>query len=116
MTHHNWDAIPKEQMSPTFARQVIHTDSMTIARVYMKVGCSVPEHQHPNEQVSIVYEGSMRFVFADGREVVVKAGEAMQIPSGVPHGAVALEDVVAMDIFTPQRQDWISGDDSYLRK
>ena len=117
MKHHNWDAIPKEQMSPTFARQVIHTDAMTIARVYMKTGCTVPEHHHPNEQVSIIYEGSLKFTFApDGKEVIVRAGNALQIPSGLPHAAVALEDTVAMDIFTPQRQDWISGDDSYLRK
>ena len=117
MKHHNWDAIPKEQLSPTFARQVIHTDSMTIARVYLKAGCSVPEHHHPNEQVSIIYEGSMKFVFApDGKEVIARAGDTIQIPSGLPHGAVALEDTVAMDIFTPQRQDWIAGDDAYLRK
>ena len=116
MKEHNWDLVPKEQLSPTFARQVIHTDAMTIARVYLKEGCSVPEHHHPNEQVSILFEGSMKFVFApDGREVVVRAGECVQIESGLPHSAVALEDTVAMDIFTPQRQDWISGDDAYLR-
>jgi quercetin dioxygenase-like cupin family protein len=117
MKPHNWDAIPKEQLSPTFSRQVIHTDSMTIARVYLKAGCSVPEHHHVNEQVSIIYEGSLKFVFApDGREVVVKPGDALEIPSNLPHSAVALEDTVAMDIFSPPRQDWISGDDAYLRK
>lgn len=117
MKKHNWDAIEKEQLSPTFSRQVIHSDSMTVARVYLAKGCSVPEHSHPNEQISIIYEGSLRFVFApDGREVVVGPGDALQIPANLPHGAVALEDTVAMDIFAPPRQDWISGDDSYLRK
>ena len=117
MKHQNWDTIPKEQMSPTFARQVIHTDSMTLAKVYLKAGCNVPEHHHPNEQVSIIYEGALKFKFApDGKEVIVRAGESVQIPWGLPHGAVALEDTVGLDVFTPQRQDWISGDDSYLRK
>jgi len=115
MKHHNWDAIPKEQLSPTFSRQVIHTGDMTIARVYMKNGCSVPEHHHPNEQVSIIYEGSLKFMLG-GKEVIVRAGDALEIPPNLPHSAVALEDTVAMDIFTPPRQDWISGDDSYLRK
>jgi hypothetical protein len=27
----------------------------------------------------------------------------------------ALEDSVALDIFNPPRQDWIDGDDAYLR-
>jgi hypothetical protein len=33
----------------------------------------------------------------------------------VPHSAVALEDTVAVDVFSPLRQDWIRGDDAYLR-
>jgi hypothetical protein len=28
----------------------------------------------------------------------------------------ALEDTVALDIFTPAREDWIRGDDAYLRR
>ena len=116
MKHHNWDAIPKEQMSPTFARQVIHTDAMTLARVYLKAGCVVPEHHHANEQVSIIDSGALKFIWADGTETIVRGGEALQIPSGVPHGAIALEDTAGMDVFTPPRQDWISGDDAYLRK
>ena len=117
MKHHKWDAIQKEQLNPTFARQVIHTKTMTIARVFLKKGCSVPEHQHPNEQVSIIDEGALRFVFApDGREVVVRAGETLEIPANLPHSAVALEDTVGIDVFSPPRQDWISGDDAYLRR
>jgi hypothetical protein len=33
----------------------------------------------------------------------------------VPHEAFALADTVAMDVFNPPRQDWIDGDDAYLR-
>jgi unsaturated pyranuronate lyase len=29
---------------------------------------------------------------------------------------LALEDSMAVDLFTPQREDWIRGDDAYLRK
>jgi hypothetical protein len=28
----------------------------------------------------------------------------------------ALEDSLATDLFTPAREDWIRGDDAYLRK
>jgi quercetin dioxygenase-like cupin family protein len=38
------------------------------------------------------------------------------IPSGVPHSAVALEDTLDLDIFSPPRQDWIEKSDAYLRK
>ena len=47
--------------------------------------------------------------------VTLRAGEILCIPPNVPHEVIALEDSVALDIFNPPRQDWIDGDDAYLR-
>jgi quercetin dioxygenase-like cupin family protein len=44
------------------------------------------------------------------------AGDSLEIPSMSPHGVEALEDCVVTDLFTPRREDWIQGDDAYLRK
>jgi len=107
--------VEKEQLSPTFARQVIHSAAMTVARVYLRKGCSVPEHSHHNEQISMMEQGSLKFVIA-GEEKVLKAGQVLRIPPHAPHSAEALEDCVAVDLFSPPREDWIRGDDSYLRK
>ncbi len=115
MVRYDWNTVEREQLNPLFARQVIHGDSMTVAKVYLKKGCIVPEHSHPNEQISMMEQGALRFHFGP-EEVVVKAGETLRIPSGVPHSAEALEDCVATDLFSPPRQDWISGDDAYLRR
>ncbi len=41
---------------------------------------------------------------------------ALRIPPDVPHSVEALEDSVAVDLFSPRREDWIRGDDAYLRK
>jgi quercetin dioxygenase-like cupin family protein len=112
---YDWDRIEKEQLSPSFARQVIHGETITVARVYLRKGCAVPEHSHHNEQISIMELGSLRFVVA-GVEKIVKAGEVLRIPPHVSHSAEALEDSVAMDLFSPIREDWIRGDDAYLRK
>jgi quercetin dioxygenase-like cupin family protein len=115
MQLYHWDQVPKEQMSPTFARQVIHSDTMTVARVYLKKGCAVPEHSHHNEQISMIEQGALKFVIG-GVEKVLRAGEVLRIPPHVPHSAEAVEDCVATDLFSPPREDWIRGDDSYLRK
>ncbi len=48
--------------------------------------------------------------------MVVRAGEMVLIPGGVPHAAEALEDTLDMDVFAPPREDWIKKDDAYLRK
>ncbi len=114
MQVYDWSSIPREELNPKFARQVIHADTMTVARIYMKKGCSVPEHKHHNEQISIMTEGSLKFVI-DGQELVLKAGEALRIPPNVPHSAEALEDCTATDLFSPPREDWKTGDDAYLR-
>jgi quercetin dioxygenase-like cupin family protein len=46
----------------------------------------------------------------------VRKGEVLHIPSNVPHRAVALEDTLDLDIFSPPRADWLQKDDEYLRR
>ena len=114
MKLHSWDKVELEVLSATASRRVVHSDRMTTARIHLKKGGIVPRHSHENEQISHVLEGSLRFQF-DDREVTATAGDLVEIPSNEPHSVVALEDSVAMDVFQPVRQDWLQGDDSYLR-
>ncbi len=114
MSLHTWTAIPAERMNALVERKVIHTPLLTIARLDLKQGAVVPEHHHENEQVSMVESGALRFVLG-GEEIQVNAGQMLTIPSQVPHSVVALVDSVAVDVFTPRREDWIRGDDAYLR-
>ena len=114
MQLYEWNRIEKEQMNPLFARQVIHGETMTVARVYLSKGSLVPEHSHHNEQISMLEQGALRFVIA-GEEKIVRAGQVLRIPPHVPHSAEAMEDSIAVDLFSPIREDWIRGEDAYLR-
>jgi quercetin dioxygenase-like cupin family protein len=115
MEHLMWDTVPLEVMSDLIARKVIHGDKSTVAQVFLKKGALVPVHQHDSEQMSYMLQGSMRFEL-QGKKIVVGQGEVIVIPSNVPHSAVALEDGLSLDIFSPIRQDWIAKDDAYLRR
>ena len=115
MDRYNWNSIPEETLTPLLKRRVIHTPQMTIARLWMKKGAVVPTHHHVNEQVTNVESGSLQFNFPD-ETVVVKAGESLRIEPNLPHSVDTLEDSVALDLFTPAREDWIKGDDAYLRR
>lgn len=115
MMLHRWNQITLEQLNPTFARQALHTERMTIAYLHLKQGGVVPEHHHENEQVSMVLSGRLKFL-AGGEEYIVEAGEVLQIPSNLPHGVEVLEDSVVFDLFAPVRADWLSGNDAYLRQ
>jgi quercetin dioxygenase-like cupin family protein len=112
---YQWKAVASEPLNPHLSRQVIHVQNMTIARMDLRKGGVVPEHSHVNEQVCMVEHGALRFVL-EGREQVVRAGECLAIPPNVPHRVDVLEDSVAVDLFSPPRQDWIDGDDAYLRR
>ena len=114
MRLHSWDKVEVEELSETATRQVIHSARMTTARIHLKKGGVVPRHSHENEQISHVLAGSLLFQF-DDREVMASAGDLVEIASHEPHRVLAVEDSVAMDVFQPVRQDWIQGDDSYLR-
>ncbi|MBA2707400.1 MAG: cupin domain-containing protein [Gemmatimonadaceae bacterium] len=91
---------------------------MMLAHVYLKKGCIVPKHSHVNEQLTYLLEGSLRFWLGkdQNEELVLRAGEVLHIPSNLPHKAEALEDALDVDIFSPPREDWLKGTDSYLRK
>jgi quercetin dioxygenase-like cupin family protein len=54
MQVYDWNEVEKEQMSPVLVRQVIHGDHITVARLHLRKGCSVPEHSHHNEQISMI--------------------------------------------------------------
>ncbi len=118
LQHTSWDVVPVEQMNPLLTRQYVTGGQGMLARIVLKKGALVPRHSHPNEQISYITEGALRFLLGDEAapvEKTVRAGEVLVIPGGLPHSAEALEDTVDFDLFAPPRQDWISKDDSYMR-
>jgi quercetin dioxygenase-like cupin family protein len=115
MEHYTWDQMEKEVMSETIARKYVAGEKAMVAQIFLKKGAVVPLHHHESEQITYVLDGSMVFDI-EGQQVTVAKGQVLRIPSNVPHSAVALEDTLDLDIFSPIRQDWIDKDDSYLRK
>lgn len=113
-THHRWTDIEPEQLTPLITRQYIVGSNIMLARLVLKKGARVPLHHHYHEQVSHIVEGALQFLL-EGREITIRADEILCIPPHVPHEVIALEDSIALDTFNPPREDWISGDDAYLR-
>ncbi len=112
--HIRWEEIPAESLNASIDRQMVVGDKLMVARILLKKGSVVPMHQHHHEQLSHIQSGALHFSVGD-REVTLRAGELLCIPPNVPHSAAALEDTIAIDVFTPPRQDWIDGTDQYLR-
>ena|SRR6201998_288716 len=114
LRHIPWNSLPVDELNPLLGRQLVVGQNIMLARVHLKKGCIVPEHSHPNEQLTFIAAGALKF-WIDGKEIVVNAGECLTIPPNMPHKAEALEDTVDFDVFNPPRADWMSGTDTYLR-
>jgi len=114
LRHVPWNSVAVETLNPLLGRHFVVGQNIMLARVLLKKGCIVPEHSHPNEQLTYIAAGALKF-WIDGREIVVNAGECLTIPPNMPHKAEALEDTVDFDVFNPPRADWMSGTDAYLR-
>jgi quercetin dioxygenase-like cupin family protein len=117
--HEKWEEIRREQVTDDIARRLFTGERMMLAQVYLDEGAVVPWHSHENEQLTWVLEGALEFWVGeegspDVRKVVVEAGDVLFIPSNVPHKAVALADTLDVDVFSPPRQDWLDGSDSYF--
>ncbi len=67
-------------------------------------------HSHPHEQITLVERGRVTFM-VEGQPVLAQAGDVLHFPADVRHGATMLdEEVVLIDIFTPLREDFLTGD------
>jgi quercetin dioxygenase-like cupin family protein len=117
VTHYRWDDMPKEPLNDLIDRRLVTGERIMLAHVYLKKGAVVPMHEHDNEQITYILEGRLRFWIGseDAEPRDIGPGEVLHIPSNVPHKAEALEDTFDVDVFSPPRQDWLDGTDSYLR-
>lgn len=115
MQHLAWETVNKEILNDKLWRKVVTGEKVMVAQIQLAKDCLVPVHHHESEQISVVSQGVLRFNL-EGREVIVRAGEVMIIPSNVPHSVLAVEESASLDIFSPIRHDWLDGSDSYLRK
>ncbi|MBC5773048.1 cache domain-containing protein [Pontibacter sp. KCTC 32443] len=111
----SWKNIKEEKLTDKLSRQVIFGEKGTLARLFTRKGARIARHYHENEEYSMIVSGALKFNF-DDREETVRAGEFIIIPSNVPHSIDALEDSEFVDFFAPAREDWLRGEDQYLRK
>ncbi len=113
MEFYDWDTIPAEEVTDSYLRKVAVGENISVARVEVKEGAITNLHHHDNEEMIVVLQGTWRFDLPSGA-VTVSANQVLTIPSGVKHSSEALSDIVALDICTPARSDWLSGDDRPL--
>jgi len=72
----------------------------------LEQGRTLPIHSHPYEQTGYLVKGHMRLRIGS-EEHEATPGDSWCIAAGVEHGARILEDSVAVEVFSPVRQDYL---------
>jgi quercetin dioxygenase-like cupin family protein len=81
-------------------------EKMLLSLIEIPANSVVPLHSHPHEQGGIMLKGQATFTVG-GEKRLVKEGEMWIIPGGVEHTVEAgSEDALALDIFSPVREDY----------
>ena len=96
----------KELVPGVFMKPLTYGDNSLLCEFHLNKGAVIPAHQHPQEQIGYLVQGSLRFFGGEG-ENVVEPGYSWNFKGGVIHGAEALVDSVVIEVFSPVRQDYL---------
>ncbi len=112
----NVDALPEEPVTPLIGRKLLTGEKAMVVLWKARAGAHTAAHRHPHEQIFWMLSGKMKFRLGD--EVrICGPGDVAVIPGGVEHEAWLLEDTEVIDIFSPPREDFLTGGTpAYMRR
>ena len=96
-------ALPGIQM-----KTLCYGDRMLMTEFLLGQGSTLPMHSHPHEQTGYLVRGHIRLSIGPA-EHDAGPGDCWSIPAGVEHGARILQDSVAIEVFSPVREDYLPG-------
>ncbi len=86
---------------------MVHNEALMMIRFDFKEGGIGDPHSHEDHtQVGYILSGSFELICGD-ETYIVKAGDSYLAEKNVVHGVVALEDGAILDVFTPDRKEFL---------
>jgi len=100
------DGVAAFPLAPGVSGRPLFGDDVMFNLVECEPGAVVELHSHPHEQLGVILHGSLTLVI-DGEPHELGPMQAVALPSGIEHSAVAGPDgAVMLDVFTPVREDY----------
>lgn len=81
-------------------------DKTLMSEFRLAKGHELPEHSHPHEQTGYLVSGRIVLI-VDGKRYETEPGDSWCISGDVIHSAEILEDSVAVEVFSPVREDYL---------
>ena len=87
-------------------KTLVYGQATLMSKLSLKKGSLLPAHRHPHEQTGYLVLGRIVLYVGDSH-AEMEAGDCWCIPSNVEHRAEILEDSLAIEIFSPMREDYL---------
>ena len=87
-------------------KTLVYGEKTLMTEFLLKKGSNLPRHSHPHEQTGYLVKGKIRLSIG-AEEFEAQPGDSWCIPGGVEHGAEIIEDSVAIEVFSPVREDYL---------
>ncbi len=88
-------------------KTLVHGSSTLMSKFILEKGSILPAHKHPYEQTGYLLSGSMT-LFVGNESRILTPGDSWCIASGIEHRAEIHEDSIALEIFSPVREDYLA--------
>ncbi len=99
-----------EQLGGGVSRQFLGFDNqIMMVKVRFEKGSIGSAHQHFHTQATYCTKGKFEFTIGDEKKIV-NAGDGVYIEPNIIHGALCIEEGILIDVFSPVREDFLSGD------
>jgi quercetin dioxygenase-like cupin family protein len=90
---------------PGFEGNFVHSENLTIAYWNIKKDSILPAHSHLHEQITHILSGKLELQIGNETKIV-EPGIVAVIPPNIVHSGIAITDCMALDVFTPVREDY----------
>jgi quercetin dioxygenase-like cupin family protein len=100
MEMHDLFGMQPRNIRPGIVGRAVSLATLRLSRIEISKGTSTPDHNHADEEIVLLLEGSIR-AYSGGKEFLLKPGEMITIPAYVQHHYVALTDSVTIEAFGP---------------
>ncbi len=94
-------------VSPGIVRKtLVFGDHTMMTEFLLEKGSNLASHRHPHEQTGYLVSGHMLLTIGE-EEAEILPGDSWTIPGGVSHHAEILADSLAIEVFSPRRDEYL---------
>jgi quercetin dioxygenase-like cupin family protein len=96
----------KEPLGGIRQKTLVFGERTLMTEFVLTKDSDLPQHSHPYEQTGYLVKGHILLKIGSVQHDT-RPGDSWCIPAGAVHGARILEDSVAIEVFSPVREDYI---------